>query len=57
MRKGQGLLFVGLFFIIAFALIDIALTYDFSNNERLAIFLLVLLTLIGGIGVYAKTTN
>jgi len=52
MNHGQGFFLVGALFIISFALVDIALVYNFSDAERVGFFLSAILLLTGGI-VYA----
>jgi len=52
--KGQ-LLISGMLLIVAFIFIDIALAYGFSNNERLALFLMSLVAVVAGMGIYVKT--
>lgn len=52
--KGQ-LLISGMLLIVAFAFIDIALSYSFSNNERVALFLMAIVAVIAGMGIYVKS--
>lgn len=52
MNHGQGFFLVGALFITAFALVDIALVYAFSDAEKIGLFLTALLLLGGGL-VYA----
>jgi ascorbate-specific PTS system EIIC-type component UlaA len=53
MAKGQ-LLLSGMLLIVAFIFIDIALAYNFSDNERLALFLMSIVSAVAGMGVYVK---
>lgn len=52
MKHGQGFFLVGALFIIAFALVDIALVYNFSDAEKVGLFLTAILLLTGGL-IYA----
>jgi len=49
------LLISGMLLIVAFAFIDIALSYGFSNNEKLALILMSLVAIVAGMGIYVKS--
>jgi hypothetical protein len=49
MKHGQGFFIVGALFLISFALMDIAFVYNFSDTEKIGLFLTVLLLLSGGL--------
>jgi hypothetical protein len=49
MRHGQAFFLVGAVFIIAFALVDMALVYNFTDPEKIGLFLASILVLVGGL--------
>lgn len=52
--KGQGLI-VGVMLLVAMGILNIAFSYGFSPNEQLMLFLVSIVAIMGGVGIYAFT--